>query len=237
MTPPSVLAAIRSGDFETWEDVCLSHEVAAGKYGSAHFQVANALSAIAVATSIGVDNDTIREALRTFEASPAILPGSFNHYELNGFQVIVDWAAPSWHLRHLLRSINPGRRKQQITVLGDLERLPEHDVQEIGRLLGRYGGAIILHSNKSPALIDKLRKGIAGNNYPPLVIHLPTERRALNRALKTARPEDVVLMLTDVDPGPATRAIQRQLSQQRHAHEAADALIGGESLAAGAALG
>jgi len=200
---------IHAGDLDEWSEICLTGEVGATLEGAAQFEVANALVAIAVTTTIGVDPDTIRVALQEFEASAAVLPGSFNAFGHDGYQVIVDRAAPSWHLRHLLRSINPGSRKRQITVLGDLEDLPAADLQEIGRLLGRQSGAIILHSNKSPELVARLRKGIAGNDFPPLVIYLPTERRALNRALKTARADDVVLLLTGADPGPAIRAIQR----------------------------
>jgi UDP-N-acetylmuramyl tripeptide synthase len=167
---------------------------------------------MALASSIGVDNETIARAVCEFETSPDILPGSFNVYSVDSYSIVVDGATPSWHLRHLLRSVNPGNRRRQISVLGDLERLPERDLPEIGRLLGRHRGAIILHSNKNPRLLDSLRKGIAANDFPPVVVHLPTERRALNRALKTARPDDLVLILTDVDAGPATRAALRQMS-------------------------
>ena len=210
---------IRTGDFETYHEFCATQDIAAGLGGLAQFEIANALTAIAVGFSIGVDGETMRDALREFETAPTILPGSFNMYDVNGHTAVIDRAAPSWHLRHVLRAVNPGARKRQLSVLGNLELLPGHDIQEVGRLLGRYSGAIILHSNKNQALVDSFRKGIASNDYPPLVIHLPTERRALNRALKTARPDDVVLILTDFDPGPATRAIQRQVNNWQPADE------------------
>jgi cyanophycin synthetase len=203
---------IRTGDLETYQEFCATVDIAAGHGGLAQFEIANALTAIALGISIGIDIETIHDALRTFEIAPAILPGSFNTYEVNGHKAVIDRAAPSWHLRHVLRAVNPGSRKRQLSVIGNLERLPVHDIQEVGRLLGRYSGAIILHSNKDLSLVDSLRKGIASNDFPPLVIHLPTERRALNRALKTARPDDVVLILTDLDAGPATRALQRQVN-------------------------
>lgn len=201
---------IRSGDIDSAQSLCDVRSVASGLNGHAQFQVANALTAIAVASSIGVDDATITEAICTFRSTPDVLPGSFNVYTLDTYRVFVDGSVPSWHLRPLLRTVNPGNRRRQITVLGDLERLPAHDIWEVGRLLGRHRGAIILHSNEGSHLLETLRKGIAANDYPPVVIHLPTERRALNRALKTARADDVVLILTDLDPGPATRAVSRQ---------------------------
>lgn len=205
---------IRLGDLDANTALCSVQSIRSGHDGAAQFQIANALTAIAIASSIGVDRYSIAKAICQFEATAEILPGSFNDFPNGDFRAIVDGAAPSWHLRHVLRAANPRNRRRQITVLGDLERLPESDIREIGRLLGRHRGAIILHSNKSPQLLERLRKGIAANDLPPVVIHLPTERRALNRALKTARPDDLVLMLTGPDPGPSIRAINRQVTHR-----------------------
>jgi cyanophycin synthetase len=204
---------IFSGEHDAHQSICESHSIPASLHGAAQFEIANALTAIAVATCVGIDNETIATAIMKFQTTSDILPGSFNVYTLDTCRVIIDSAAPSWHLRPLLRSLNSSNRRRQISVLGDLERLPAHDLQEIGRLLGRHHGAIILHSNKNPRLLDSLRKGIAMNDFPPVVIHLPTERRALNRALKTSRSDDLVLILTGADPGPAIRAVNRQQAQ------------------------
>lgn len=202
---------IRSGDFNAYRNLCHENEIGASLDGAAQFEISNALIAIAIASSIGVDDDTIIEAICAFETIADILPGSFNVYTVDGYRIVVDRAVPSWHLRPLLRAVNPGSRRRQLSVLGDLERLPEHDIPEIGRLLGRYRGAVVLHSTKRHDLIERLKRGIAANDFPPVVIHLPTERRALNRALKTARADDLVLILTDADPGPSNRAISRLL--------------------------
>lgn len=204
---------IRSGDFRDFRTLCADTEISATLDGAAHFELANALTAIAIASSIGVDDETISAAICAFETTADILPGSFNIYSVGAYRVVVDSAAPSWHLRPLLRAVNPGNRKRQISVLGDLERLPEHDITEIGRLLGRHRGAIVLHSSTRHDLVERLKKGIAANDYPPVLIHLPTERRALNRALKTARADDLVLILTDTDPGPSLRAVGRLLPE------------------------
>lgn len=203
---------VRLGDLDTTAVLCAVPSIQSGHGGAAQFQIANALTAIAIASSIGVDHDTIADAICAFRTSSETLPGSFNDFVVGDFHVIVDGAAPSWHLRHVLRAANPGNRRRQITVLGDLESLPESDVREIGRLLGRHRGAIVLHSSKSPHLLESFRSGIAANDFPPVVIHLPTERRALNRALKTARADDLVLILTSTDSGPAIRAISRQIA-------------------------
>lgn len=177
--------------------------------GAAPHQISNLLTAATTACAVGVDIPTIVEALQHFRTDPEKLPGSFNVFEKGAFRAVVDQAGPSSTLRPLLRAVNPGNRRRQITVVGDLASFALAEVQEIGRLLGRHHGAIIVHSNMDPAAIDQFRRGIASNPYPPVVIHLPTERRALNRALKTVRSEDVLLVLCRDDPNMATRALSR----------------------------
>lgn len=177
--------------------------------GAAPIQIGNLLAAASTAYALGVDIPTIVQALRTFRAEPEILPGSCNIFERGSFRAFVDQLAPPPALRPLLRAVNPGNKRRQITVVGDLSGFPLADVQEIGRLIGRQHGAIVMHSNRNPQTIDHVRRGISANEFPPVVIHLPTERRALNRALKTARNEDVLLVLNQGDPGMAIRALAR----------------------------
>ncbi len=203
---------VRSGDFNDFRTLCSETDIRSCLGGAAQFELANALTAIAIATCIGVDDATIAQAICAFETTADILPGSFNVYTVDTYRVVVDTAAPSWLLRPLLRTVNPGNRRRQLSVIGNLQHLPEYDLPEIGRLLGRHQGAIILHSSTNEDHVERLKRGIAANDYPPVVIHLPTERRALNRALKTARADDLVLILTDTDPGPTHRAISRLLS-------------------------
>ncbi len=202
---------VRSGDFDAFRSLCTETDIRSCLDGAAQFELANALTAIAIASCIGVDDATIARAICAFETTADILPASFNIYTVDTFRIVVDTAAPSWILRTLLRTVNPGNRRRQLTVIGNLQHLPEYDLPEVGRLLGRHQGAIILHSSNEPGHVERLKRGIAANDYPPVVIHLPTERRALNRALKTAKTDDIVLILTDTDPGPTIRAIGRLL--------------------------
>lgn len=177
--------------------------------GSAPNQIANLLAAGSTAYALGVDVPTIVQGLRHFRSDPEILPGSFNVFEKGSFRAFLDHAGSSATLRHLLRAVNPGNKRRQITVVGNLSSFADAEVQEIGRLIGRHHGAIILHSNLNAWAIDSFRRGIAANDYPPVVIHLPTERRALNRALRTAKTDDVLLVLNQGDPGIALRALSR----------------------------
>lgn len=177
--------------------------------GVAAPQIANLLVAALTAYAVGVDMPTIHGALAGFRTDPDILPGSFNVFDNGSYRAVIDRTGPASTIRSLLRVVNPGNRRRQITVIGDLAGFALPEVHEIGRLIGRHHGAIIVHSGVDSTILDEFRRGIAVNDYPPLVIHLPTERRALNRALKTVRRDDVLLVLSKDDPGMAIRALSR----------------------------
>lgn len=183
--------------------------------GDATFQIANVMMATAIASSVGIDEATIMRALGQFRTEPEILPGSFNVWDAGDVRAVVNRLTSSWSAKQVLRSINPGAHRRQISVVGDLSELDFSDIVELGRVLGRYHGAIVLHSNHDEHRLNALRHGITSNDYPPLIIHLPTERKAINRALRTAREDDVVLMLPSGDPGVSCRAAARFVSAGR----------------------
>ena len=203
--------AIRIGDELESRVLCPVGALPVCIDGDAPFQVANVMTAAGTAFAIGVDSATIVAALAGFATTPDILPGSFNVFRNEKFRTIIDVASPSWFLRPLLRAVNPLNARRLITVIGDLHHLPRNDIQEVGRLLGRHHGAIVVHSSAPSPELEMFRKGIAANAYPPPIVHLPTERRALNRALKTARPNDELLILVHGDPGPSIRTVLRHL--------------------------
>jgi UDP-N-acetylmuramyl tripeptide synthase len=184
-------------------------------HGAIGFQVHNALMATAIARSCGIPAETIAAALARFQVSPSDMPGSFNVLPVGDAVVVVDHPAPSWFLRTTLRGIlhlQPGHRL--ITVVGQMENVPDEDLAETGRLLGRAGGALLLHSTTDqPERSALLRQGIAANEVPPVVIHVSTERQAIARALAMLRPDDLAFVLAD-QPTSVLRALNR--AQQRH---------------------
>lgn len=177
--------------------------------GAASFQQTNVLIASAAALAAGIGPDIIRESLRQFDHTPDLLPGSFSDQQVGSIRSVVDRISPSWFLKSTLRAANPRSERRQITVVGGLASLPPEDLFEVGRMLGRSHGALIHHGDISAAKFAEFKKGLARNDYPPMLVSLPTERRAINRALRAVRADDVLLFLGDGDPGPALRAVDR----------------------------
>lgn len=180
--------------------------------GEASFNVKNIMLAAGAMHAIGVDLPTIQKVFRTFRAAWDILPASMNFYTYNEAGVVIDQLAPSWILKDVQRVLNPGAKRRQITVVGDLSWIERDEVEDVGKLLGRYNGVIVLHGENDPNRLADFKRGLASNPFPPLVSTLPTERKAINRAFKSLRPTDVLIILTTRDSGTAHRAVRRQLA-------------------------
>lgn len=180
--------------------------------GEASFNVKNIMLAAGTLHAIGVDLPTIQKVFRSFRAAWDILPASMNLYTYRDARVVIDQLAPSWILKDVLRVLNPRNNLRQMTVVGDLSWIERDEVYEVGKLLGRYGGVIVMHGENEPDRLADFKKGLASNPLPPLLSTLPTERRAINRAFKALKPSDVLIILTTRDSGAAHRAVRRQLA-------------------------
>lgn len=180
--------------------------------GEANFNIRNILLALGVLHAIGVDIPPIQRTFSQFHSSWDLLPASMNLYEYNEARALIDQLAPSWILKDVLKVVNPGADHRQITVVGDLSWIERDEVFEVGRLLGRFRGTIVVHGAQDEDRLTLFKKGIANNPYPPLLSTLPTERRAINRAFKALRPNDVLAILTTRESAAAHRAVQRHIA-------------------------
>ncbi len=177
--------------------------------GALTFQVQNLLCAIALAVALKVPDSAIREGLRTFSPDPDRLPGSCNIFQVGNATVVVDSARQAWTLRSLTRGIRHQHHRRMITVSGCFPHLPDYQVVEAGRLLGRLGGAVILHAEEiHRANIDLMIDGIAQNEVPPLVLSMPDEQEAISHAMRMIGDGSLCLLITD-DVDKAVAAIRR----------------------------
>jgi cyanophycin synthetase len=200
------------GDQQQATRLCRVNGVPITMDGQADFNVTNVLLAIGIARGIGLDNPTIVHSLEGFRSAWDILPASMNVYDGDDYRAVIDQLGPGWVIRSVLRAVNPNADRRQITVVGDLGWIAADEVFELGRQLGRYHGAIVMHGDQEMSRVEDFRKGLAANEYPPLFIWLPTERRAINRAFKTLRKGESLLILTTHDSSAAHRAVRRHIA-------------------------
>ena len=220
---PLVRAHLADGGTAAWTDANLlrvgsvsratelgaPRELAFALGGAASFEVQNALTASAIAVACGVPTQAIRSALQRFAIFGWLMPGSFNSLRVGETIALVDRPAPPWFLRPSLRVASHLPHERLLVVAGRQASVADDQLAEVGRLLGRAADILLLHSEDvDPPRSEALLRGVSLNDVPPLVVHVPTERRAVNRALKNLRPTDVLYVLAD-DPAPVLRAIAR----------------------------
>lgn len=177
--------------------------------GALTFQVQNLLCAVALAYRLDVPAPALRRAVQHFQPGIARLPGSCNIVHLPHATVVVDRARQLWTIRSLVRGIRHQPHRRMVTVAGSFPELPEGQHAEMGRLLGRLGGAIILHGGADDrARIDQLIAGMTQNETVPLILSMPGEHEAIAHALKMLGPSDLGLIVTD-DARAAMSSIRR----------------------------
>lgn len=175
--------------------------------GALIFQVQNVLCAVAVAAALGVPDRAIRQAVQEFDPDPLRLPGSCNVFHKSGATIVLDSARHVWTLKSLIRGIKHQPHRRTIIVTGVFDHLPEDQVMDAGRLLGRLGGVVILHSTARRETVDVIKEGIAQNEIPPLVLSMPGETLAIQHALRMLGDGDLCLLITDDVPN-AVAAIE-----------------------------
>jgi cyanophycin synthetase len=168
--------------------------------GSIQFAVQNALMATAIARSCGISVSTIAIGLQEHRARAETMPGSFNVFECGSATIVVDRPMASWFLRPAIRAVTnlgPGR---QVRLVGPMASVATDDLSEVGRLLGRHAGVLLIHGEWDAERWQLFRQGVAANEVPPLILQAPDERLAIQQGLDMLRAGDMMLILAENAP-------------------------------------
>ena len=183
-----------------------THLVPATMEGKATFNVQNAMFAAAMAYSMGVKLEDIRNGLRTFHTTFYQAPGRLNVFDELPFKVIMDYghnaAAVDAVCQLATRLECSGRRICVVAGPGDRR---DEDLREIGQAAAaaRFDHYICRRD-------DDLR-GRAGDDVPTLIraamiaagtpaqriTVIPDEQEAMQAGLELAQPGDLLLLFAD----------------------------------------
>jgi UDP-N-acetylmuramoyl-L-alanyl-D-glutamate--2,6-diaminopimelate ligase len=161
-----------------------------------HFNVANALGALAAADALGIDLDT---AVAGLEALAGV-PGRFERVDAGQpFTVLVDYAHTPDSLDNLLRAartVTAGRVLVVFGCGGDRDRAKR---PLMGEIAGRLADLAIVTSDnprsESPeAIVDQVAEGVARSAGPGGFRVEVDRRAAIRAALAMAWPGDAVLL-------------------------------------------
>jgi len=184
------------------ELICHAGDIPLALGGAARHNVANALSAAALAWCMGVSLEDIRTGLTTMQQDEN--PGRCNIYDLNGFKVLIDFAhnpAAMSALFDMARAIPAERRALCFGQTGDrpdeLIRELAHDAWAIGLDRVMVSELANYYRGREPGdvfaiISDELRKQGATDDQ---IGHNDEELESLEEALSWAQPGDLVIML------------------------------------------
>ncbi|MBR3177366.1 UDP-N-acetylmuramoyl-L-alanyl-D-glutamate--2,6-diaminopimelate ligase [Candidatus Saccharibacteria bacterium] len=162
------------------------------------FNVYNSLAAAAVGRKLGLTNEQIEKGIFSLEE----VEGRMNTIdEGQDFSVIVDFAHTPDAFQKVYDSVYPNQTGRIISLFGGAGRRDESTRAERGEIAGKYSDLCIITEDDSrdedPEKIAKMFKDgckKAGLGDDQIIIELDRET-AIKRALKEAKPGDLVLIL------------------------------------------
>ena len=176
--------------------------------GMAPFMIANALAACLAAFCQGVDIETIRRGIRTFNPSAEQTPGRMNLFELGDYHVLLDYA----HNPHGYEAVGSFVKNWQgtkIGVIGGPGDRRDEDLILLGKIAAGIFDRIIIKEDvdkrgrPSGEAAQLIAKGVFQVNSNPKCETIIEEERALATALDDAEAGDLVVIF----PESVTKAI------------------------------
>jgi cyanophycin synthetase len=182
-----------------------THLIPATLEGRALHNVQNAMFAAAMAFSLGIKLDAIRQGLRTFDSTFYQAPGRMNVFNEHPFKVLFDYG----HNAHAvgvmadlaLRLDVTGRR---IVVLAGPGDRRDEDLRAIAdAVAGRFDHYICRRDDslrdRAPDEVPKLQAAaLQARGVPASAISvIPDEQEAIDAALRMGQPGDLLLIFAD----------------------------------------
>ncbi len=182
-----------------------THQIPATVEGKAIHNVQNAMFAAAIAFSMEVGLDDVRQGLRTFDASYFQAPGRLNIYGEHPFKVVLDYAHNPHAVQAIIRLTDSleaeGSRIGVLAAPGDRR---DEDIDEIAELCAGHFDHYFcrrddgLRGREPDEVPERLRAALVAAGVEESEIEvIPDERDAVHAALKRARAGDLLLVLGD----------------------------------------
>jgi cyanophycin synthetase len=183
-----------------------THLVPATLEGKAMHNVQNAMFAAAMAFSLGIKLDAIRQGLRTFDSTFFQAPGRMNVFNEHPFKVLFDYghnAHAVGAMADLAKRLDVSGRRL-VVVAGPGDRRDE-DLRDIAKavvaggfdhyICRRDDGLRGRESDEVPKLIAATLRELGVPDSQITII--PDEQEAIDAGLRMARPGDLLLVFAD----------------------------------------
>jgi cyanophycin synthetase len=185
-------------------------EVPIGFRGAARFNLANALGAAALASTMEISEDAIVDGLRTFQPSFEDNPGRSNLVERNGVQIMVDFAHNPDGLTNVFALVEKIRsRAGRLAILcgygGDRS---DESMRASANLIRAQRPALVVlrdlagyQRGRQEGEVRALFRAelVARGMHDAEIEDAPSEVESLRRALAWAKPNDMVVILAHLE--------------------------------------
>jgi cyanophycin synthetase len=182
-----------------------THLIPATLEGRATHNVQNAMFAAAMAFSLGIKLDAIRQGLRTFDATFFQAPGRMNIFNEHPFKVLFDYG----HNAHAVAALADLAQRLDVTgrrivvLAGPGDRRDEDLVAIAQAVAGRFDHYICrrddsLRERASEEVPRIQAAALRAAGVPDAAISIiPDEQDAINAALNMGQPGDLLLIFAD----------------------------------------
>jgi cyanophycin synthetase len=170
--------------------------------GKAPFMIANALASCLAAFAQGVDIELIRQGVRTFQMSAEQSPGRMNLFEIEDYQVLIDYA----HNPHGFKAVGDFVRNWQgnkIGVVGGPGDRRDEDLILLGNISAQIFDQILIKEDQDPRgrklgeVADIIQKGIYQISADKTHEIILDETEAINKALDQAQKDSLVVIFPE----------------------------------------
>lgn len=174
--------------------------------GTAEFNVANSLGAILAAYVSDVSIENIRLALQTFVPSPALTPGRMNIFKFNDYTVMLDYAHNTHGMQAIGKFVSQVNATHKVGIVAGVGDRRDEDTIALGEEAGKMFDEIIIRQDKNlrgktdQEIIDLILSGIRNVNEKVVVHIIPKESEAIEFALKNAKKDSFITIMSDVVP-------------------------------------
>ncbi len=192
--------------------------------GNIAFQVQNTLASTAAAWAAGLNPSLIAQALVTFQNDPFTLPGRFNVIDIDGIQVILDYAHNTAALTALGQAVEVlGKRRTHMVIGLPGDRRDNDLVEAICATRSYVDGYIVRDDSdrrgRAKREIFRLARKSLTRGVPAM--YVGSERDAIQKALNVVQPGERLIIIVDkienalnvLDSLSATAAIGKTLTK------------------------
>jgi cyanophycin synthetase len=193
-------------------------EISCTMGGRLRHNVENALAVVAGAYALNTPIGDIVKGLKTFYNDYQNNPGRFNVYNVGSFRVLVDYGHNPAGYRAVADSITSLGADRLVGVIGvPGDRLNE-DMEEVGRICASVFDKVFIKEDKDlrgrrrGEVAQYLYHGLIKGGFSPAGIEVEyDEVKALHKAMKDARPGDLIVVFYE-KLEPVLKAIEGRIS-------------------------